>query len=158
MTDAAIHCIQWTRSDNAVRSTAHSGSPRTFSPRDDKPRSVPYQSNSSYSLHASVIARRERSDRRGNPLKHNTRPLNHPPRTPTSIQTPQKYQLINSGSNNIGKKKKICANVLMCFQSLHFINCHLFTRIPRLSLHSLLLFHYEISTHPIAFPFTQFFT
>ena len=46
----------------------------------------------------------------------------------------------------------------MCFQSQHLINYHLFTRIPRLSLHSLLLFHYEISTHSIAFPFTQFFT
>jgi hypothetical protein len=47
VTDAAIHCMQSTRSDNAVRSMFHSGSPRAFSPRDDKPRSVKYHSNSS---------------------------------------------------------------------------------------------------------------
>ncbi|MDC3336023.1 hypothetical protein OAV71_05895 [Opitutales bacterium] len=36
MTDTAIHCMQWRRTDNAVRLLAHSGSPRAFSPRDDK--------------------------------------------------------------------------------------------------------------------------
>ena len=34
--DAAIHCMQWTRSNNAVRFPPHSGSPPAFSPRDDK--------------------------------------------------------------------------------------------------------------------------
>ncbi|MBT3667335.1 MAG: hypothetical protein HN548_07625 [Opitutae bacterium] len=34
--DAAIHCMQWARTGNAVSSPAHSGSPRAFSPRDDK--------------------------------------------------------------------------------------------------------------------------
>jgi hypothetical protein len=34
--DAAIHCMQWTRTESAVRSPTHSGSPRAFSPRDDK--------------------------------------------------------------------------------------------------------------------------
>jgi hypothetical protein len=36
VTDAAIHCMQWTRTDCAVRFSAHSGSPRAFTPRDDK--------------------------------------------------------------------------------------------------------------------------
>jgi hypothetical protein len=34
--DAAIHCMQWARTESAVRSPTHSGSPRAFSPRDDK--------------------------------------------------------------------------------------------------------------------------
>ena len=34
--DAAIHGMQWTRSESAVRFPTHSGSPRAFSPRDDK--------------------------------------------------------------------------------------------------------------------------
>ena len=34
--DVAIHCMQWMRMENAVRFTVHSGSPRAFSPRDDK--------------------------------------------------------------------------------------------------------------------------
>ena len=36
MTDAAIHCMQWTRTDCAVRFSAHSVPPRAFTPRDDK--------------------------------------------------------------------------------------------------------------------------
>jgi hypothetical protein len=36
VTDAAIHRMQWARKDNAVRFLDHSGSPRAFSPRDDK--------------------------------------------------------------------------------------------------------------------------
>ena len=38
VTDAAIHCMQWTfvRTECAVRLLAHSGSPRAFSPRDVK--------------------------------------------------------------------------------------------------------------------------
>ena len=37
--DVAIHCMQWTcsvRTERAVRLLVHSGSPRAFSPRDDK--------------------------------------------------------------------------------------------------------------------------
>ena len=34
--DAAFHCMQWTCSDKAVCFPAPSGSPRAFSPRDDK--------------------------------------------------------------------------------------------------------------------------
>jgi hypothetical protein len=44
--DAAIHCMQWARTDNTVRSLGHSGSPRAYAlvmtncgegcPRDDK--------------------------------------------------------------------------------------------------------------------------
>ena len=36
VTDAAIHCMQWTRTDCAVRFSAHSVPPRAFTPRDDK--------------------------------------------------------------------------------------------------------------------------
>jgi hypothetical protein len=36
VTDVAIHCMQWTRTDCAVRFSAHSVSPRAFTPRDDK--------------------------------------------------------------------------------------------------------------------------
>ena len=28
--DAAIHCMQWARTDNTVRSLVHSGSPRAY--------------------------------------------------------------------------------------------------------------------------------
>jgi hypothetical protein len=34
--DAAIHCMQWARTDNTVRSLGHSGSPRPQGARDDK--------------------------------------------------------------------------------------------------------------------------
>ena len=40
--DVAIHCMQWTctvRTERAVRLLVHSGSPRAFSPRDDKVKS-----------------------------------------------------------------------------------------------------------------------
>ena len=36
VTDAAIHRMQWARTDNTVRSLDHSGSPRALSPSDDK--------------------------------------------------------------------------------------------------------------------------
>ena len=36
VTDAAIHCMKWERTDNAERLLVPSGSPRAFCPRDDK--------------------------------------------------------------------------------------------------------------------------
>ena len=34
--EAAIHCMQWSRTENAVRFPTHSRSPRAFRPRDDR--------------------------------------------------------------------------------------------------------------------------
>ncbi len=64
--DVAIHCMQWSRTERAVRLPAHSGSPRAFAlamTRWGARRFVHFGSNTIL-----VIARSERSERRGNPL------------------------------------------------------------------------------------------
>ena len=64
--DAAIHRVSENAGGLSVRVVRASGSPRAFSPRDDKGGNFTMKVVKSWSSYI-VIARRERSEGRGNP-------------------------------------------------------------------------------------------